>query len=606
MISSHAPCIDCGRMRRVQRRRADGPLCAGCALRRQRNAETLIQRVRLASWVAEIEPGLTRGVVESAVGEAAPTNRHVLALYNELAGDRGILLTPTVWAPKVVSELMVALSMAGAKTITMPRCVSCGYICPRDRRSGGAERFCRHCHARAHPVQCTDCGEVRPRARFVGDRQPVCTPCLYVRKHPVTESGGVRQFPMSRGCITCGRKERRVRKSRCATCAGDYEWTRLAADTTAHLTPDRIAALGREVTAQLNWRALCHPVAKDVMHLLQSPDGLTEDTLDALARSQSSGDVVAGFRAAFVGLDMLAARDEHVARLALWAKDRIRKADLGANRAAAERFAQWWVIRRARQRHDRSWLSDRPHRQIRASLQLLAWLHSQSISLDICQQHDIDRWTASHRPRAPEARAFVRWAVRNHLADGISILREPRQQPVSKVGADRQKELVAALLNNTDAPAGDRLAGLLVALYGQLLTRIMRMPRTAVIVGADGAAEIRLGSEPIAVSGPVGALAAAQVAAAQEVASPWLFPSPEDPRRHVSKALLGTRVRALGITAAVRTSGLVDLARQLPAPVLRDALGMHGNTAARWAAAAGGSWAGYVALRQGSAVASYP
>jgi hypothetical protein len=325
---------------------------------------------------------------------------------------------------------------------------------------------------------------------------------------------------------------------------------------------------------------------------------LTHDMLDELVVSSFDHRIVAVFRAAFVRLDLLPERDEYMIRLAASGAARIRNSQLLTDRIIAERFLQWWVLRRARQRSDTSRMSDIHRRHLQTCLALLTWLQAQGTRLGNCQQSQLDEWLKNHRSRAHHAQAFVHWAVRNHLAHDLTIHGSQAQLPMSTVDLGQQQEIVAALLRNADAPVSDRLAGLLVALYAQLFARIARMPLTAVIVGDDGTVQLRLGREPVLLPPGVGELAAAQHEAAKCVRSPWLFPSAQDRICHIGVGQIRRRLQRLGISGKVRDAALIDLARELPAPVLRDAIGIHGNTAARWTFAAGGSWAGYVALHE--------
>ena len=75
----------------------------------------------------------------------------------------------------------------------------------------------------------------------------------------------------------------------------------------------------------------------------------------------------------------------------------------------------------------------------------------------------------------------------------------------------------------------------------------------------------------------------------------WLFPG-HLPGRPITASRLGARLGPLGIDArAARRAALIQLAAQLPAPVLADSLGITTATATDWVRAAGGDWAIYAA-----------
>jgi hypothetical protein len=78
-------------------------------------------------------------------------------------------------------------------------------------------------------------------------------------------------------------------------------------------------------------------------------------------------------------------------------------------------------------------------------------------------------------------------------------------------------------------------------------------------------------------------------------ATGWLFPG-HMPGRPITPSTLGERLRAIGIYAQPgRRAALLDLAAQMPAAVLADALGLHQTTAAKWMHQAGGDWSRYAA-----------
>jgi len=78
-------------------------------------------------------------------------------------------------------------------------------------------------------------------------------------------------------------------------------------------------------------------------------------------------------------------------------------------------------------------------------------------------------------------------------------------------------------------------------------------------------------------------------------ASPWLFPGGM-PGQLITPSRLGERLRALAVRAMPgRWVALTDLAAQLPAAVLADALNLSPGTAVRWMHQAGTEWNRYAA-----------
>ncbi|GAB3956307.1 hypothetical protein GCM10027614_68130 [Micromonospora vulcania] len=77
----------------------------------------------------------------------------------------------------------------------------------------------------------------------------------------------------------------------------------------------------------------------------------------------------------------------------------------------------------------------------------------------------------------------------------------------------------------------------------------------------------------------------------------WLFPG-RAPGRHITADYLNTKLIAAKIRVRpTRNAALFALAEDLPAAVLADLLGMHVNTAERWAKLARRDWADYLQAR---------
>jgi hypothetical protein len=83
----------------------------------------------------------------------------------------------------------------------------------------------------------------------------------------------------------------------------------------------------------------------------------------------------------------------------------------------------------------------------------------------------------------------------------------------------------------------------------------------------------------------------------------WLFPGLV-PGRPLSTDGLGGKLSEFGMHARpARNAALVSLAAELPPAVLADLVGMHHNTAARWAQLAARDWHAFIAARPGNSAA---
>lgn len=145
---------------------------------------------------------------------------------------------------------------------------------------------------------------------------------------------------------------------------------------------------------------------------------------------------------------------------------------------------------------------------------------------------------------------------------------------------EQRWEQITRLLHDQNIDLTDRVAGCMLLLYGQHLSRIAAMS-TDQITERDGTVVIRLGRDEIELPDKLGQ-AALELARTRRphtgVGSPssrWLFPGGL-PGKPISASHLGHRLRKLGIGALPgRRSTMTHLAAHLPAAVLADLLNLY-------------------------------
>jgi hypothetical protein len=77
----------------------------------------------------------------------------------------------------------------------------------------------------------------------------------------------------------------------------------------------------------------------------------------------------------------------------------------------------------------------------------------------------------------------------------------------------------------------------------------------------------------------------------------WLFPGGA-PGRPINEQVLSRRLKRIGVDCShARRTGLLQLARRMPAALVADLLGVHIVTATKWAEIAGRPWGEYPAMR---------
>jgi hypothetical protein len=167
------PCAGCGRTRPVATRDQDGaPWCQGCIPRDGRDPADVV-----VSVVLGVDPGLDRGVVAAAVGQAAWQPRQRDRLARALRQRSDLLTGAGAAAPeRSVLRLIDLLADAGATRIARPACPLCAVVKPLRNKRGGIF-ICWACHSAAAAVACSRCGHLRYPAVRDAAGAPVCSGC---------------------------------------------------------------------------------------------------------------------------------------------------------------------------------------------------------------------------------------------------------------------------------------------------------------------------------------------------------------------------------------------------------------------------------------------
>jgi hypothetical protein len=150
----------------------------------------------------------------------------------------------------------------------------------------------------------------------------------------------------------------------------------------------------------------------------------------------------------------------------------------------------------------------------------------------------------------------------------------------------------ARLLGPLGLELAARVAGCLVLLYGQRVTRIVTL-RSDDLDLRGRQVFLTLGRDPIEVPDPLATVLRALHA---QTTAPWLLPGAK-PGNHIGPERIRRRLRQLGIHPQTsRPAALLALAASVPAPVLGELLGYCDDTANHWRRAAAGDWARYASL----------
>lgn len=267
-----------------------------------------------------------------------------------------------------------------------------------------------------------------------------------------------------------------------------------------------------------------------------------------------------------------------------------------------QRFATWEVLPRLRSRGADKPITPasryRAGDQIKQATAFLRWLAQRHHSLRTCDQADIDTWHAEHREHdRNRLRGFLLWSMTNKLAPPLR-LPAPVIVRNAPMAHHQRMALLGQLLNNDDLPLRPRIAGVIVLLYAQPLSRIVRLTVDDVLHDGDQVL-LRLGQPPSPVPTPFARLLLTWIDkrdnmnTATNPNSRWLFPGRRAGQPMHPRSLAGL-VNSLGVpTSAGRTAAIRQHLREMPAPVVADALGYHPVTTAKIATQAGVTWSRY-------------
>jgi hypothetical protein len=500
-------------------------------------------------------------------------------------------------------------------------CTLCGREKPCYLASSATPR-CEHCSRKMRRVPCARCGNVRAVWARTASGQPLCGSCSRQRV-PCARCGSIRavaaripagplcstcyrKHPASfRPCTECGTTERLYHHGLCTRCACRQHLLGLLSHDQGGLHPHAEAIYhvlaGSDPVPLMHWltRSSAGPA---ILAEISQASGLPgHDTLDRYLPSRATRHL----RKILVAGAILPARDERLAELEWWTGQKTRQIDDSAERRIVASFAAWHHLRRLRRDSERHHITaeqtDYVQNEIRAATALISWLKDHGTSLGACTQGDIDTWLARGTGSCYHARAFVTWATTRGHAHGLGIPKRVRSDLITQIEDDHRWALVRTLLHDDSHAIEDRVAGLLVLLYGQPLARIARLTRDQITV-TPNRAQLVLGTTPLELPAPLDELVRQLLSRRHGHAvvgrtenHPWLFPGGA-PAQQISTSRLRVRLAALDIhDRSGRNTALMDLAAKIPPVALARLLGIHISTAGDWADRASGSQAAYAA-----------
>ena len=478
-----------------------------------------------------------------------------------------------------------------------PPCVRCGQCYPGGADNWPEGRVCKYCYlqARLRTGTCADCGALTSLPGLNTANEPVCTRC----------SG----IPAAFRC-GCGREVTAGESGRCWWCV----LTELVADVLAgsdgeapaHLRPlaDGLVSMRRPQSGVV-WLRRSAATREIVQDLAHGRIPCSHAALDAAGADRA----VEYLRSLLVRYGVLPARDRRLADFQRWAAAKLDGVGDAGHRQLLERFLRWRLLRHLRSGSTAAApLGHGPYQRAKQRLTVaiafLAWLDGRGRHLGDCTQHDLDEWFSTGPTTRRHVITFLSWVRQQRITRDVEIpVTRPGGAEACPPGPDARLAAIRRLLLDETLAPGDRLAGCLVALYGQQVSKIAAL-RTTEVSCADGATRLKLSADWLDVPEPVAALlrqhlrGRGNMSTAANPASSWLFPG-QLAGDHRSYRRLVRVLHQLGIPArASRLAAWRELVRDAPPAVLADALGVSAGTAMRHAFLGGADWSAYAARRR--------
>lgn len=310
-------------------------------------------------------------------------------------------------------------------------------------------------------------------------------------------------------------------------------------------------------------------------------------------------------RELLVAHQVLARRDKYLAAFERWTATRLDAVPAGEDRQLIRTYLSWHHHRRLRERAELGLLHESAaqlaRQQTNVAVGFLAWLRGRGRSLAQCRQADIDDWFAAGTTTRWALRNFLSWAVVQRRCPSLDVPSyRGRTAPV--LSQQARLALLNRLFTDTTVELSDRVAGCLVLIYAQPVSRIRNL--TVDDLERRGRETwIRLAHEHVPLPEPVATLATDLAAKARRnmttaanLTSPWLFPG-RAPSQAVQAEQLAERLARLGITRLGRLAALNSLVAEVPAPVLGQLIGYSPTIIAAHASAQAVDWASYAALK---------
>ncbi|MBU8868488.1 hypothetical protein [Paenarthrobacter aromaticivorans] len=186
-----------------------------------------------------------------------------------------------------------------------------------------------------------------------------------------------------------------------------------------------------------------------------------------------------------------------------WAGQAIDRITTQNHRDIIRRYIRWHHQRRMNQMDEVTQGTFlRAKQSLTVAIELLNWLNEHDTELTAITQAHLDRWQAQGPTTRGIASRFLDWAAKTNLIDRSLKLQPHRRGTSPRLDAAKQQEIVQSLTRATEMSPRDRAAAILVLVFGQQVSDVVKLAWDHVTV-TDEDVIITLGTVEIALTHPL-------------------------------------------------------------------------------------------------------
>lgn len=242
---------------------------------------------------------------------------------------------------------------------------------------------------------------------------------------------------------------------------------------------------------------------------------------------------------------------------------------------------------------------------IRAAYEFLAWLQRNNIGPEEATPANWNAYLLEFPVKRRPIFPYYAWKRRQNpqLRNTVDIAVASQQQ-VELLAPDQHRAIIRELLEREDIGPDTRAAGLLLALYGQPVSKVVTLRTDALHRNDDDEFFLQLGTTPVMIPTKLGDLLLASRAiggySGKRAVDPGWFMPGKSPGFHVSPVTLAYKLQqSLGVPATqIRQSGLHHLARSAPPSIIADTMGFQVRSLSQISRRYAQQWSHYPSLRE--------